>query len=100
MALNVISLNDIIRSVPDEEDIKKLLFSFSSLKKQNNYGADDVEHFLHHLFFRDRSMVSNISAAASSAPTITTTSATISAMKVISDKIFLGNAHAGRSPDC
>ncbi|WP_308637683.1 GNAT family acetyltransferase [Paenibacillus silvisoli] len=47
MALNVISLNDIIRSAKLEEDIKRLLFSFSSLKSQDSTGADDVEYFLH-----------------------------------------------------
>jgi hypothetical protein len=47
MALDIISLTDILRSGREEEDIKELLFSFSSLKIQHNPGADDVEHFLH-----------------------------------------------------
>lgn len=47
MALNVISLTDMIRSIPNEEDINKLLFSFVTIKKQDSCGADDVEHFLH-----------------------------------------------------
>lgn len=47
MALDIISLTDLIRSGREEEDIKKLLFSFSSLKIKENPGADDVESFLH-----------------------------------------------------
>lgn len=40
-------LNDMIRSIPTEEDIKKLLFSFSTYKAQDSSGAEDVEYFLH-----------------------------------------------------
>jgi len=47
MALNVISLNDMLKSIPSEEDVKKLLFSFVTYKEQDSTGADDVEYFLH-----------------------------------------------------
>lgn len=47
MALNVISLYDMIRAIPAEEDIQKLLFSFKTLDSQDSTGADDVEYFLH-----------------------------------------------------
>lgn len=53
MALNVISLSDMIRTIQldgstqTEEDIKKLLFSFETLKSSDSSGADDVEFFLH-----------------------------------------------------
>lgn len=46
MSLDIISLTDLLRSGREEEDIKKLLFSFRSIKIQHNPGADDVEHFL------------------------------------------------------
>lgn len=46
MALKILALTDLLKAEP-EEDIKKLLFSFASLKIQYNPGADDVEHFLH-----------------------------------------------------
>ncbi len=47
MALNVISLYDMIRAIPAEEDIRELLFSFKTLDSQDSTGADDVEFFLH-----------------------------------------------------
>lgn len=47
MALNIISLTDLLRSGQEEEAIKKLLFSFSTIKIQHNPGAEDVEQFLH-----------------------------------------------------
>lgn len=47
MALKVISLTDLLRSVDAEEDAEKLLCSFTSLKSQDSSGADDVEKFLH-----------------------------------------------------
>ena len=46
MALNVISLTDLLR-VSKEEDIKELLFSFVTLRSQDSLGAQDVEYFLH-----------------------------------------------------
>ncbi|KUO48949.1 MAG: GNAT family acetyltransferase [Desulfitibacter sp. BRH_c19] len=46
MALEIISLTDLI-TTDREEDIKKLLFSFCTLKAENNEGAEDVEYFLH-----------------------------------------------------
>lgn len=47
MSLNVISLYDMIRAIPAEEDIQKLLFSFKTLDSQDSAGAEDVEFFLH-----------------------------------------------------
>ncbi|WP_153979722.1 GNAT family acetyltransferase [Paenibacillus xylanilyticus] len=56
MALNVISLYDMLRSIPTEEDnksplseasIKELLLSFKTLDSQDSAGADDVQYFLH-----------------------------------------------------
>jgi len=47
MSLHVISLNDIIKSIPSEEEINKLLFSFTTFQGQDSTGADDVEYFLH-----------------------------------------------------
>lgn len=46
MSLNVISLSDLFK-VAKEEEIKKLLFSFVTLKSQDSAGADDVENFIH-----------------------------------------------------
>lgn len=47
MALNIIALTDLLKSGETEENIKKLLFSFSTIQIQDNPGADDVECFLH-----------------------------------------------------
>ncbi|WP_037283910.1 hypothetical protein [Saccharibacillus sacchari] len=47
MALNIISLYDMLRSIPIESDIQKLLSSFKSMNAQDSTGADDVEFFLH-----------------------------------------------------
>lgn len=47
MALQVLSLLDLIKSDQTEEDIAKLLCSFVSLHKHDSSGADDVEFFLH-----------------------------------------------------
>ncbi|WP_322923772.1 GNAT family acetyltransferase [Paenibacillus campi] len=47
MALNVISLYDLLKSIPTEEHIQTLLYSFKTLHSQDSAGADDVEYFLH-----------------------------------------------------
>ncbi|MGM5473768.1 GNAT family acetyltransferase [Bacillus pumilus] len=47
MALKIISLTDLINSDQTEEDIKKLLFSFETIKSRSESGARDVEEFLH-----------------------------------------------------
>jgi len=48
MSLNVISLNDMLRSIPSVDDVKKLLHSFVTYKALDSAGAEDVEDFLHH----------------------------------------------------
>lgn len=45
MALNVISLSDLIKSDSTEEEIESLLFSFEC--KSLSHGASDVEDFIH-----------------------------------------------------
>ncbi|CDQ41519.1 hypothetical protein [Virgibacillus salexigens] len=48
MALDVITLDDLLnKSGYEEEDIKKLLFSFETISLKYSPGSDDVQYFLH-----------------------------------------------------
>lgn len=47
MALTVLALSDLIREYPDQENVKRLLLSFCTLKTDHADGAEDVETFLH-----------------------------------------------------
>lgn len=47
MSIDIISLTDLIKSDQKEEDINRLLFSFSTIKIADNPGAADVENFIH-----------------------------------------------------
>lgn len=47
MALVVLSLTDLLREYPDQENVKRLLLSFCTLKTDHAEGAEDVGTFLH-----------------------------------------------------
>lgn len=47
MALVVLALSDLLREYPEEENVKRLLLSFCTLKTDHAEGAEDVETFLH-----------------------------------------------------
>ncbi|ENH95775.1 hypothetical protein J416_14108 [Gracilibacillus halophilus YIM-C55.5] len=48
MALNVVSLTDILNSDINEEEVKDFLFTFETIQSDGISGADDVEQFIHY----------------------------------------------------